>query len=188
MPSRLAERGEARRGARPCASMTRPPLKPPGPRMISITPMPVSCRLHFMRGKAMPWSVVQMTSVRSARPVRSSAVEHLAHLGVERAGDGVEGGHVVARLRRVRQRQGRRRVARVVVGPQAGSGNSRCVSTKPTERKNGSAGARVHEPARPPRKDRSSSPCRRRLLLVADGLWRRVAALASCCTPLSVVR
>ena len=55
------------------ASLTRPPSKPPGPRSISITPVPWSVRLHFMRGKAKPWSVVQITSVLSARPASSRA-------------------------------------------------------------------------------------------------------------------
>ena len=50
-----------------------PPANPPGPRRISITPMPRSLIVAFAPGNAMPWSVVQMTSVLRARPVSSSA-------------------------------------------------------------------------------------------------------------------
>ena len=39
-----------------------------GPRTIIITPMPRSNRVALAPGKAMPWSVVQMTSVFSTRP------------------------------------------------------------------------------------------------------------------------
>ena len=45
------------------ASEALPPRKPPGPRMISITPMPRSVIVAFAPGNAMPWSVVQITSV-----------------------------------------------------------------------------------------------------------------------------
>jgi hypothetical protein len=53
------------------ASTTFPPDNPPGPRRMSKTPVPWSVRLHFIAGKAIPWSVVQTTRVLSARPVAS---------------------------------------------------------------------------------------------------------------------
>jgi len=55
------------------ASHTRPPVNPPGPRIRSITPMPGSVRWHFIAGKAMPWSVVQMTSVFLSSALASRA-------------------------------------------------------------------------------------------------------------------
>ena len=55
------------------ASDTLPPGKPPGPRMISMTPMPRSYSVALAPGKARPWSVVQITSVLSASPSSSSA-------------------------------------------------------------------------------------------------------------------
>ena len=46
----------------------------PGPRMMSITPMPRSSRLALAVGKARPWSVVQMTSVLRSRPSSCSVL------------------------------------------------------------------------------------------------------------------
>ncbi len=46
----------------------------PGPRMISMTPIPRSSRLALAVGKASPWSVVQMTSVLRSSPVSCSVL------------------------------------------------------------------------------------------------------------------
>ena len=55
------------------ASLTEPPEKPPGPRMISITPRPRSYSVAFAPGKASPWSVVRKTSVLRLDGCASSA-------------------------------------------------------------------------------------------------------------------
>ena len=64
--------------------------------MIIITPMPRSIRVALAPGKAMPWSVVQMTSVFVDQAEVVQGVEHGADPLVERAGAGLEGGHVAA--------------------------------------------------------------------------------------------
>jgi hypothetical protein len=55
------------------ASTALPPVNPPGPRKMSMTPRPLSWRVALAPGKARPWSVVQMTSVFSASPSASRA-------------------------------------------------------------------------------------------------------------------
>ena len=96
--------------------MTLPPVNRPGPRMMSETPQPLSSRLHFMRGKATPWSVVLMTRVLEVRPWRSRASRICADAAIEVAGAGVIGGGVGAGGRGVGNGGGRERVAGIVGG------------------------------------------------------------------------
>ena len=105
--------------------------------MSSITPVPRSYSVALAPGKARPWSVVQMTSVFVGEAAVVQAVEHRADALVERAGAGLEGGHVLAGRGRVGQVRRRQRVEGVAHrGRDARS--SRWVSKKPTERKQGS--------------------------------------------------
>ena len=130
--------------------------------------MPRSVIVALAPGNAMPWSVVQMTSVlsREARS-SSSASQHRADAAVERARAGVEGGHVAARLGRVGQV--RRRARRSARRRRSGSKNSRCVSKNPTDRKNGSAGGVAQQvDRRPARRRRRGVVSILTTLVVAD--------------------
>ena len=81
--------------------------------MSSITPVPRSYSVALAPGKARPWSVVQMISVRSVQAVVVQRVEHRADPLVERAGAGLERGHVPAGRGRVGEVRRRQRVERV---------------------------------------------------------------------------
>ena len=54
------------------ASETLPPVKPPGPRRISSTPIPRSVSVALAPGNASPWSVVKITSVCSCSSASST--------------------------------------------------------------------------------------------------------------------
>ena len=112
-------------------------MNPPGPRMISITPVPRSYRVAFAPGKARPWSVVQMIRVRSAspvecRPLRTAPIPWSSERALALN---------AAMSWRVCEVSGRfgggseYSVSRTEVG----AANERCVSKKPTEAKNGSS-------------------------------------------------
>ena len=77
--------------------------------------MPRSVSVVFAPGNAIPWSVVQITSVSSRSPRASISSSTAPTPGVERAGAGVERRHVAARLGRVGQVRRRRDVAVLAV-------------------------------------------------------------------------
>ena len=140
-------------------STTWPPLNPPGPRTISITPIPWSVRWHFIRGKASPWSVVHITSVLSASPFSSSASKttpiFLSSVRAESMYSAIS-----CRVTRVSGNgAGGLTYLGSVLGSPSGCGSNpfcrRCVSPNPTSKKKGASGfsamnarARSSAPAR----------------------------------------
>ena len=89
------------------ASDALPPRKPPGPRMINITPMPAIG--HRGLGAGEGDAVVGGTDHQrvAAVAVAIERIQHRPHATVKRTGAGNEGGHVAARLGHIGQVRGR---------------------------------------------------------------------------------
>ena len=130
------------------ASETLPPRKPPGPRTISITPIPRSVSVALAPGNGEPVVGGEDHERVVGEAVLVERVQHRADALVERARAGLEGGHVAPRLRRVGQVGGRQRVERV-----AHRGRLEVLAVgleEPDERKNG-CGGRLAQTAAAPR-------------------------------------